>query len=161
MTLLPALIGAALALEPQQLVGSWTLDVAASEPVLDLLEASGVGWVERQALARLPIEQVFTIEGTDLVVRIDTPLGARTERLPLRGETKRGVDAKGLAFELRTHFEAEALVTTMRHALPEGTRTFVIRRSLTEEGRVLRQNLALTLPDGRALSARRTFRRSP
>jgi hypothetical protein len=154
------LVGAALALEPAQLVGAWTLDTGASEPVLALLEASGVGWVERQALSRLPVEQRFALEGEDLVVRVQTALGERVERLPLRGAPRRGVDRRGEAYELRTRLGGDGFVTTMSYALASGTRTFEIRRTLSADGRTLLQHLALTLPDGRALQARRVFRRS-
>jgi hypothetical protein len=152
--------GIAHAIDPSRLVGAWTLDLEASEPVLPLLEAAGVGWAERQAMARLPITQVFTLTDTELKVLIDTPVGDRTERLPLAGESKRGTTKDGEPWETTTVFEAEAFVTTMRVTLAEGTRTFVIHRSLADADRTLVQKLTLTVPDGRVLVARRTFRRS-
>jgi hypothetical protein len=153
--------GVANAFEPSRLVGAWTLDLEASEPVLPLLEAAGVGWAERQAMARLPITQVFTLTDTELRVLIDTPIGDRTERLPLAGESKSGTTKEGQPWESATVFEPEAFVTTMRVTLAEGVRTFVIHRSLAEGDRTLFQRLTLTTPDGRTLTARRTFRRAP
>ncbi len=146
-------------LQAQDLVGSWELDLAASEPVEALMEAGGFGWVERNALAKLPITQVFSLEGDVLEVLIDTPLGDRTERLPLGGEVKTGTSPKGEPWESRTRFDGDALASTMRVTLAEGTRTFTIRRTLHEDRTVLRQTLVLTLPDGRVLQAKRLFRK--
>ena len=153
--------GAANAFEPARLVGAWTLDLEASEPVLPLLEAAGVGWAERQAMARLPITQVFTLTDTELRVLIDTPVGDRTERLPLAGESKKGTTKGGEPWESTTVFEPDAFVTTLRVTLAEGARTFVIHRSLADGDRTLLQRLTLTTPDGQTLAARRTFRRAP
>lgn len=146
-------------LHAQDLVGSWELDLGASEPVEALMEAGGFGWVERNALAKLPITQVFSLNGDTLEVLIDTPLGDRTERLPLGGEVKTGTSTKGEPWESRTRFDGDALATTMRVTLAEGTRTFTIRRTLHEDRTVLRQTLVLTLPDGRVLQAKRLFRK--
>lgn len=146
-------------LRAQDLVGSWELDLAASEPVEALMEAGGFGWVERNALAKLPTTQVITVHDGVLEVLIDTPLGDRTERLPLSGEVKTGTSPKGEPWESRTRFDGDALASTMRVTLPEGTRTFTVRRTLHEDRTVLRQTLVLTLPDGRVLQARRLFRK--
>ncbi len=160
-TLLLLLVsGIAHAFDASRLVGSWSLDLEVSEPVLPLLEAAGVGWAERQAMARLPITQVFTLTDTELRVLIDTPVGDRTETLPLAGESKKGTTKGGEPWESVTVFQPDAFVTTMRVTLPEGTRTFVIHRSMADGDRTLLQRLTLTTPDGRTLSARRTFRRS-
>jgi hypothetical protein len=153
------LVGLAHALTPQELVGTWQLDLAASQPVDALLEAAGMGWVERTALAKLPITQVIRIEGAELTVLLDTPVGDRTERLPLAGEVKRGRTKEGEPWELRAGFEGAWLHTTMSVELPEGRRVFTIRRGLEAEGTVLRQKLELVAPGKPPLKADRIFRK--
>jgi hypothetical protein len=153
------LVHFAHALTPQELVGTWKLDLAASQPVDALLEAAGVGWVERTALAKLPITQVIRIEGTDLTVLLDTPVGDRTERVPMAGEVKQGRTKAGEPWELRAGFEGPWLHTTMSVEVPGGRRVFTIRRRVEADGTVLRQKLELVTPGKEPLSADRIFRR--
>lgn len=152
-------LGAALAAMPADLSGKWTLDLSASQSVDALLEASGASLVERAAAATVSVTQDMRVEGSVLVIAVDSSLFDRVERLPLDGRAEARTSKRGEPMEVRTTIEGDRVVTRTRITGAGGVSLLEIERRVEDGGQTLRQTVRYTPAGQAAMQAERVFRR--
>ncbi|MEZ4321691.1 MAG: lipocalin/fatty-acid binding family protein [Myxococcota bacterium] len=143
------LIVAAVAASP--IDGTWQLDAKASDPLDPLLEARGVGWLERKVAARMRPVLTIRSEGDGLVVTTDSSLGSHSETWVPDGVERDHTGQDGRTAKCRTAWEQEVLVVRCA----AGTGGFVVRRSVVD-GR-LEQHLRFEPTDAEPVEVRRVF----
>ncbi len=143
--------------------GEWQYDRSASDPVDPLLEAKGIGYLKRMALANLPITHV--ISGDHKRVRVTVkmpPFIEQTEELPTDGTPSKSAspEERGKMLDAVTRWsdDGQSLVTTAVDEMDGKPVRLIVTRSLAPDRRTMYVDFQLHLPTGEPLKARRVFR---
>lgn len=138
-----------------ELTGTWLVDLEASDSVDGLLEAQGVGYLQRKAAAKAEVTLRIVQDGDEVAVTTVTPFNSRTSTLVIDGET-RAVDGDGKQGEARHVWEDDVLVSTV--TMDDGA-VLTVYLSVDEGGTTLTQRVEYRTPDGATHLANRVFRR--
>ncbi|MBX2798067.1 MAG: hypothetical protein KTR31_10370 [Myxococcales bacterium] len=137
--------------------GRWTLDLAASDSLDELLEAQGVGWVKRKAVAKMAVTQTITQTTDEVTVKVVSRYKEELSTLRVDGQPRTVSDERGQARVIH-EWQGEHLVTTSTRQLGDGASTLTVHRSLSADGTTLTQRLTWQSPDGTRIVADRVFR---
>lgn len=96
---------------PIDLSGTWVLDKQASGDLDPLLEARGVSWVERKAVAGMSVTQIITQDGDTLHIHIDTSAKDREETVQVDGVARRQTAETGEPVTITHRWEGQKWVT--------------------------------------------------
>ncbi|HEY3448920.1 MAG TPA: hypothetical protein VGK67_21345 [Myxococcales bacterium] len=157
----PASPAASLVASKVDFSGTWKLDLAASDPLDDLLAAQGASWIERKAAGSFVVTQKVSNKPEGLEVCVESSLGTKcnlvkagqgweekeTEKGKVRGRADWSEDGKAL------------VVTTELTLKDKKPAQMIVTRSLEDEGKTTVQTLELKIKDGKAYKARRILRR--
>jgi hypothetical protein len=143
--------------------GEWKYDRDASDSVDPLLEAKGISYLKRIALAKLPILHVIGGDHKRLAVTVKMPpFVEQTEELPTDGTPTKSAspEEKGKMLDAVTRWsdDGQSLVTTTVDETDGKLARLVITRSLDPDRRTMYVDFQLHLPGREPLKARRVFR---
>lgn len=141
--------------------GTWKLDLAASDPLDDLLDAQGAPWVAKKAAKTLVVTQKVALKPEGLEVCAESSLRSKCTiaKIGAGWEDRETEQGKGRA---RTDWSADgtALITVTEAKLKDGTPVELrMTRTLEDAGKTTVQLLELKAKDGKAHKARRVLRK--
>ena len=114
---------------PSAMVGTWTLDVAASSDVAPVLEKLGIpGFLGKAAGSST---QTVAIQGERLVVAVDGSLGDRTETVDLSGAEPVIGSFFGYEFRVVPRLVGDTIVAAGTIRIDGKDQLFVSRRSVS------------------------------
>jgi len=114
---------------PSAMVGTWSLDPAASSDVAPVLEKLGIPGFLGQAAGSST--QTVSIQGERLVVAVDGSLGDRTETVDLSGSQPVTGSFFGYEFRVTPRLVGQAIVASGTIRIGGKDQLFVSRRAVT------------------------------
>lgn len=141
--------------------GTWLLDLAASDDVRPLLEAQGLGFLEREAAARIQPTHVVQDLGGSLRVRVDSSMGTDDRAFPLDGVPRSETNRRGLPSTVKSWRDGAAVVTESVVTDAQGRAvTTLARRYLDPTGRMVLE-YTFTVEGQPPVKVKRVFQRQP
>ncbi len=156
MIFLTALLSlAALAGGNPDLNGTWQLSSAASDSVDSLLEAQGVGWMERKAAASMSVVQTITLAETSATIAVETSVKSETQTLKVDNQTRSVPGEHGTA-QVRHYWGAAGELITVSSGPSAGGQPMEVTITRSISGGQMHQLIEMKI-DGAALTADRVF----
>lgn len=141
--------------------GTWKLDLAASDPLDEMLAAQGASWVERKAAGSFQVTQKVANKADGLEVCVESSLGTKCNLVKAGGGWEDKETDKGKV-RARTDWseDGKALVTTSEVTLKDKKPALmVVTRTLEDESKTTVQTIELKVKDGKSYKVRRVLRR--
>eukprot|EP01123_Difflugia_compressa_P011446 TRINITY_DN4564_c0_g1_i1.p1 TRINITY_DN4564_c0_g1~~TRINITY_DN4564_c0_g1_i1.p1 ORF type:complete len:145 (+),score=35.51 TRINITY_DN4564_c0_g1_i1:27-461(+) len=143
-------------METHPLNGTWELDLKASEPIDEILEAQGVGWAKRKVISGLAITETITITPNNVTINKQTSVKNVRDELPLNTEQEVDDDVAGKVKQIVT---ADGGKLKIHLKSIKGSTEVVNTRSLLDDGRVLLEIHFTDKDKGKELIRKRYYNR--
>ncbi|MFT5682727.1 MAG: hypothetical protein ACI8RZ_003651 [Myxococcota bacterium] len=155
LTALFALTLSALAGGSPDLNGTWSLSSSASDPVEQLLEAQGVGWMERKAAASMSVTQTITLAETSATIAVKTSVKSDTQTLKVDNQTRAVPGEHGTA-QVRHYWGAEGELITVSSGPSAGGEPMEVTITRSVSSGQMHQLIEMTI-GGETIRANRVF----
>jgi hypothetical protein len=142
--------------------GQWKLDLDASDNMDDFAKSQGASWVEYKLIGNMPVTQIITQSENNITITIENMIKKRTEVMVPNGLIEEKKNEQGNLMKVRSFWseDGSVLVTIIDTKMAdEKPGQVVIRRSLSQDGETMFQDIEIVPEKGQRFAAKRVFRK--
>ncbi|MFZ3046571.1 MAG: hypothetical protein WA151_11715 [Desulfatirhabdiaceae bacterium] len=142
--------------------GQWKLDLDASDNMDDFAKAQGASWMDYTLIGNMSVTQTITQSENNITITIENMFKKRTEVMIPNGLIEEKMNEQGNLMKVRSFWsdDGSVLVTMIDTKMAdEKPGQVVIKRSLSQDGGTMFQNIEIVPEKGQRFAAKRVFRK--
>lgn len=137
--------------------GTWTLSIAESDSVDALLEAQGVGWVERKAASSMSMTQTISLSETSATIAVVTSMKSETLTMKVDNQV-RSVPGEHGSSQVRHYWGEAGELITISDGVGASGKPMHVQITRSVKGEQMHQLVEMTI-EGSTIRANRVFQR--